>query len=109
MKKIILISLMFFLFQGTALAQQNKNGEKLRLAKNEILQEIKGKRRVLKAFENCASSASSQKALRPCRQQYRIDLQNLRKNNKRKREQLRAAKQRQRNGVRSFGRSYEGS
>ncbi len=79
---------MFFLAQGTALAQQNKNGEKLRLAKNEIFQEIKGKRRALKAFENCASSASSPKVLRPCQQQYRIDLQKLRKNNKRKREQL---------------------
>ena len=58
---------MFFLVQGTALAQQNKKGEKLRLAKNEIFQEIKGKRRIIKAFENCASSASSQKTLRPCR------------------------------------------
>jgi hypothetical protein len=109
MKKVILISLMFFLFQGTAPAQQNKNIDKLRLVKNEIFQEIKGKRRILKAFENCASSASSQTALRSCRQKYKIALQNLRKNNKRKREQLRAAKQRKRNGVRSFGRSYEGS
>jgi len=109
MKKIILISLVLFLVQGTALAQQNQNRKKLRLAKNEILQEVRAKQRILRAFENCASSASSQKALRPCRQKYRIALQNLRKNNKRKREQLRAAKQRQSNRVRSFGRSYEGS
>ena len=100
---------MFYLVQGTALAQQNKNGEKLRLAKNEIFQEVRAKQRILRAFENCASSASSQKTLRPCRQKYRIALQNLRKSNKRKREQLRAAKQRQRNGARSFNRSYEGS
>ncbi len=109
MKKIIVISLTFFLIQGTALAQQSEKREKLKLAKNQIFQEVNAKRRILKALENCATSASSQKTLRPCRQQYRIDLQNLRKNNKRKREQLRAARQRQKNGVRSFGHSYEGS
>ncbi|GEM_PF-1895411 len=94
MKKIVLILFAIFLFQGTALAQQDGRGKNLQDVKNKILQRIQNKKRIINAFESCVRSANSREALKACRQRNKAAMKNFRENNKQMREKFRNEKQR---------------
>ena len=87
MKKLIFILFATFLFQGTALAQQDGKG--VEKAKSKILQRIQEKRRLINNFESCVSSAGSRADLKSCRQQNKSAMKSFREKNKEMREQFR--------------------
>jgi len=94
MKKMIFMLFAIFLFQGTALAQQDRGGKNLQDVKNKILERIQNKKRMTNAFESCITSASSRQDIKSCRQRHKAAMKNFRKNNKEMRENFREEKQR---------------
>jgi hypothetical protein len=96
MKKIIFILFAIFLFQGTAIAQQDGGGKNLQAVKNKILERIQNKKRITNAFESCITSASSRQDIKACRQRHKAAMKNFRKNNKEMRQNFREEKQRRR-------------
>jgi hypothetical protein len=94
MKKIIFIIFTIFLFQGTAIAQQDGGGKNLQDVKNKILQRIQNKKGITNTFESCITSANSRQDIKSCRQIHKAAMKNFRKKNKEMRENFREEKQR---------------